>query len=490
MAKYLKMDSELGYIEDPTLIEYAKFNNLRHTILGFMMGDFDSNGKYYIDPLVVSQLISMRKYIIEVDENIEICHGELRLDKPFTFVITYEKDKVTLSLLEKLNYEANFKLNSGAYSNINEYVLDEIETSGIVDRNLVYKQWNVDTFGGHEIDIFSCDDAVLEKYFGITNRFKYLLKANSILIDKEAELEEIEAEYGNRILALLEIYPELKKLVETELLKSIKDKRDFISVDKLFFAKTINEVIDKAIEENIGVLSDEERAEFDKEKINITRDTNIKRDMVLDINSTIIAENELDPTRIISVDTKGEEQSKSIAELAEEFANKEKTANENRQNNSGSEREKFTNLINQISGGILLPAETKKEQESDNKTGGLVTQVTNNLKEIAKGAAGGKNDGKGKSSGGGSNSAKGKKGGKASAEKYKPQKTENKPQNTKADNTGFIFYNPRTGKREPINADDGERKVPVGRRVGVRMEGTSVKPEVIVSANGEDGHSI
>ncbi|MBR2969778.1 MAG: hypothetical protein IKC49_01850 [Clostridia bacterium] len=431
MAKYLKLDSELGYIEDPTLIEYAKFNNLRHTILGFMMGDFDSNGNYYIDPTIVSQLVAMKKHIIEVDENIELCHGELRLDKPFTFVITYEKDRVTLSLLEKLNYEANFKLNSGAYSNINEYILDEIETSGIVDRNLVYKQWNVDTFGGHEIDIFSCDDAVLEKYFGITKRFKYLLKANSILIDKEKELEEIEAEYGNRILELLDIYPELKKLVEAEILKSIKDKRDFISIDKLFFAKTLNEVIDKAIDENIGVLTEEERIAFDKEKINITRDINIKRDMVLDINSTIVAENELDPTRVMTINTNGEEQSMSVAELAEEFATREKSANESRE--ATSEREKFINAINKISGDLLIPKE-KVEVSSSSEPANLVVKKADDIKKNSAAEKGGS----GKSGGGGSKS--GKSTTKKPPAKQKPAAKEGADGKTPAKAQAYIPY--------------------------------------------------
>ena len=281
MAKYLKPDSELGYIEDRTGIQYAKFNNLRHTVLGFMIGDFDDNGIYVIRPEIVKELIAMKKFIVDIDDNIEVCHGELKLDKSFTFVVTYEGNRATLSLLEKLNYEANYRLNSGAYSNINEYILDEVETSGIVNRNTIYQRWNIGEFGGEEVDIFNCDDAILQKYFGIVNRFKYLLDANVVLMNKEEKLEEVEAEYGVRILAMLDAYPELKKVVKQELKTSIKEKKDFVCLDKPNFAKTVNEIIDKAIEENISLVPEEKKEEFKVDKENITRDTNIKREDTL-----------------------------------------------------------------------------------------------------------------------------------------------------------------------------------------------------------------
>ena len=136
MAQYLKPDSELGYVEDMAEIEFLKFNNLRHSILGCMLGDFDELGSYVVSPEVVKELISMEKYIVETYDNIELCRSTLKLDKQISFIVTLEGNKATLSLIEKLNYEANFTLNSGTYSNINEYVLDTVETSGEVNRNV------------------------------------------------------------------------------------------------------------------------------------------------------------------------------------------------------------------------------------------------------------------------------------------------------------------------------------------------------------------
>ena len=61
MAKYLKPDCEKGFLDDPADIEFEQFNNMRHTIDDFMLGDFDENGFYYVQPEIVQELIEMPK---------------------------------------------------------------------------------------------------------------------------------------------------------------------------------------------------------------------------------------------------------------------------------------------------------------------------------------------------------------------------------------------------------------------------------------------
>ena len=73
MAHYWKRDSEQGFIEDTAYIKYEKFNNLRHSIIGFMMGDFDQEGNYVVAPQVKRELIEMPKFLVESMDNIEIC---------------------------------------------------------------------------------------------------------------------------------------------------------------------------------------------------------------------------------------------------------------------------------------------------------------------------------------------------------------------------------------------------------------------------------
>ena len=277
MAQYLKPDSALGYVEDSAEIEALKFNNVRHVVLGCMLGDFNEVGDYIISPDIVNELISMEKYIVQTFDNIELCKSALKLDKQISFMVTFEGNRASLILIEKINYEANFALNSGVYSNINEYVLDYVETSGEINRNVIYDRWNIKPYGGNVIDIFNCDDNVLEKYFGIVNRFKYLLNSNKILLEKEEEIEEIESGYINEMFAVLSHYPKLKEQVENSIKESLKENKNSVSVKKAYFAKTLNEILENSINKNIDVLEENEKLEFEKEKRNLIVDLNVKR---------------------------------------------------------------------------------------------------------------------------------------------------------------------------------------------------------------------
>jgi len=285
MSKYLKQDTKLGFIEDNAEIEYTRFCDLRHTILGCMLGDYDANGIYVLSPEIKKELIAMPKYIVDSMENIDICASVLKLDKQITFMITYEGDRVVLSLMEKISFEANHKLNSGTYSNINEYILDEIESSGIVNKNAVYETWNISEYPGNALDVFNMDEETKALYFNTINRFKYLMAANRVLLENEPKLEEIESTYANRLFEILESYPKLKAKVEKEIKDTLSEKKDFIRLDKPNFAKTLNEVIEKAIDDNIAVLDEKEKESFEIEKHNAQMEVNILRREVVDVQT-------------------------------------------------------------------------------------------------------------------------------------------------------------------------------------------------------------
>ncbi len=323
MAKYLKQDSDLGYVEDGAEIEYLKFNNLRHTILGYMWGDFNSQGEYVLSPEIEREMIAMQKYVVDTIDNIEVCLSNIKFDKQITFIVTTEGNRATLSLVEKINFEANNKLNAGTYSNINEYILDEVETSGVVDKNALYRRWNISFTPGEVLDIFHIDDESLASLFGLTARFKYLIKANEILLNQEEKLEEVEAEYSINLLSIIDHYPKLKLLVDEELKKTLSEKKDFIRIDRPNFAKTLNEVIEKSTNANLNILTEEERSEFLSERRNAQVTYNIKsRDTVgiksetLEVKQEHIG-NELSATKKdrIILDTHDLEQGRSIIEL-------------------------------------------------------------------------------------------------------------------------------------------------------------------------------
>ena len=377
MAQYLKPDSALGYIEDTAEIEYLKMNNLRHTVLGCMLGDFDEVGNYVVSPDVVKELISMEKYIVEVYDNIELCRSELKLDKQISFMVTFEGNRATLALVEKMNYEANFAINSGSYSDINEYVLETVETSGEVNRNALYARWNIKTTQGNVVDIFNCDDSVLEKFFGIVNRFKYLLKANTILLEKEEALEEVDAEYANEIFAILNHYPKLQKQVIETIKVNLEEKKNAVSVKKPYFAKTLNEVVENAIQKNIGVLEEKEQKEFLQEKRNAVVTLNIKREDILDVEKTNHEVEDVNENVPKVVVVKTPQQEKTVNEVAKEFV--KETTNvqkriEGKENNKES-TDLFQRVIERAENTKKVVAENhakenhveEKQPENDNK---------------------------------------------------------------------------------------------------------------------------
>ena len=367
MAQYLKPDSELGYVEDTAEIELLKFNNLRHSVLGCMLGDFDELGSYVVSPEVVKELISMEKYIVETYDNIELCRSTLKLDKQISFIVTFEGNKATLSLIEKLNYEANFTLNSGTYSNINEYVLDTVETSGEVNRNFLYDRWNIKLNPGNIIDIFNCDDEILEKYFGIVNRFKYLLRANATLLKKESVIEELEAEYAKSLLGVLKHYPNLNKAVIEDIKNSLQEKKDSISVKKPFFVKSFNELLENAIQKNLNTLTEEELLEFEQEKRNSLVELNIKRQDVLEIQGIETKEkNSLGP-KVFQIKYSFEEQKKDIIQTAQEFVEEHKKVAERLSKDENYKSPLFIRTMIALGNGndVELPSEilqTEKEQ--------------------------------------------------------------------------------------------------------------------------------
>lgn len=421
MAQYLKPDCELGYIEDSAEIEKLKIDNSRHTILGCMLGDFDETGVYVVDPEIVKELIEMPKFIVETMDNIEICKSCLKLDKHISFMVTFEGNKASLILVEKLSYEANFAINSGTYSNINEYVLDVVETSGEINRNAIYMRWNIGNFDGDVLDIFNCDPEVLAKYFGIVNRFKYLLHANKILLDKEEAIEEAESSYTNEIFEILKRYPKLNAEVMAQINQTLEEKKNAISLNKPNFAKTFNELLENCIAHNLGVLTEDQLRDFLAEKRNAEVNLNIRRGEVFETEMVNALENGSvnNSPRIIRFKVDEAYTVRTVTELAEEFVSANKKIEERKRNyhqDPTTEKGKLIDAL--IAAGVdaliagfvgatvgtapgTLVAETAerinevKQQGGVSKSGAKKTGGTKTASSAKKSGAGGKKAGAG-----------------------------------------------------------------------------------------------
>ncbi len=397
MAKYLKQGIEETYTEDSAEIQYLKFNMARHSALGFMLGDFDERGEYVIDLEIVKELIAMPKYFVDSMENIDVCHSVLVINSPITFLVTFENDTATLSIIEKLSLEGNFKFNSGSYSNINEYVLDRVKTSGTIDKNAVYNRWHISQFGGNSLDIHNLDEEQLQMYFGIVSRFKYLLYANSMFAEKEEELEIAEANYTKNLMELISRYPELEKAV-AEQLKQALEKKSILQLDKPNFAKTLNEVLDFAVEINLQSLSPKEQQEFLTERHNIQNERNIKAEQAVELknNAYDVLGKEIPIAKPV-VDTLNAEATLSIFALDEQLKSAQTKAYANAQKRAidiitGIKKAKvageLVGLMMAIAGEIKNKTDQDITENIDDSTMQFVNTTKSSTKQNAKGLLG------------------------------------------------------------------------------------------------------
>lgn len=386
--QYLKADSELGYIDDYTEIELEKLQNLRDSIKCFTFGDYDETGNYIIEDEVVDDLIAMEKYVVEADGNMEFCKSSLKLDKQINFIISYEENRIYLLLIEKIKDKVNPDIEE-----FNEYILDEYVVNGLVDRNIIYAKWNVKPFGGYVLDIFSCEDEVLEKYFGIVSRFKYLLQSNESLLDEEEDLEEVEAEYFNEMIEVLKRYPKLYEIVIMKMSKFMDENEELFDESKPWYLSHVNQLLNYCIKSNIGVLAGVEKVEFEIEQHQLHVGGNMKK-------AALIPTDKRENGTLILKTSNNE---KKISEISETYLGVVKKVNKilNKEKDGAEAKKTFTKkeiaLIKLEKAGIKKLKENVKPKQT------LVGNIVKAAKEANK--SGGKTAGK---SGGGASKDKAK----------------------------------------------------------------------------------
>ncbi len=263
VKKFVKLDSEKGYLDNKDDINYYATSLMRKVAFGKMLGDFDENGLYVINSKIVEELIKMPKVIVEVLEEADLIRSKVKADAFFHFIITIEDNKASFKLLEKIPYQSNKDFNSGVYSNINEYVLDEvIIPDKDFDRNALYEKYNISTDNdGDVLSIFDMDELSLALYYNIIEKLKIDYLVQNELMLKEKELENIEADYFEQILAVFEEYKEFGDRVTTSVKKDLAEKHSFVIISKPFFQKTVNEIVDSYIDFHLQELSPEQREE-------------------------------------------------------------------------------------------------------------------------------------------------------------------------------------------------------------------------------------
>ena len=264
VKKFIKFDSEKGYLDNKDDINYFATNQMRKIAFGKMLGDFDENGLYVVKEKIVEELIKMPKVIVEIVEGADLIRSKVKADTFFHFILTVEDNKASLKLLEKINYQSNRNFNSGTYSNINEYVLDEvIVPDKDFDRNALYEKYNIATENdGEVLSIFDMDELTLALYFNIIEKIKINYLVQNALMLKEKELENIEADYFEAVLNMFEEFRDFGDKVTNSVKQNLAEKHSFVIVSKPFFQHAINEIMDSYIERYLQELSSEEKEQI------------------------------------------------------------------------------------------------------------------------------------------------------------------------------------------------------------------------------------
>ena len=264
IKKYFKFDTEKGYLEDKNDINYFASSQMRKVAFGKMLGDFDENGLYVINEKIVEELIKMPKVIVEMVEGADLIRSKVKAESFFHFILTIEDNKASFKLLEKIHYQSNRNFDSGVYSNINEYVIDEVVVPDKdFDRNALYQKYNISTENdGEVLSIFDMDELSLALYYNIVEKLKVNYLVQNAMILKEKELESLEADYFESVLAVIVEFAEFGKNITDSVKKDLAEKHNFVIVNKPFFQHTVNEILDGYIDQYIQQLTEEQREQI------------------------------------------------------------------------------------------------------------------------------------------------------------------------------------------------------------------------------------
>lgn len=273
VKKYFKFDEINQFLEDETDINYYATNQVRRVAVGNMLGDYNEQGIYVLDEKLIKELVDMPKIIVDSVGGADLIRSAIKFDGYVHFMLTIEEDKASLILLEKINFESNVKYNAGSYTNMNEYVLEDIKIPDRdVDKNVIYAKFNVKREDeGRYYEYTDLTDEELSHFTNVLNKLKYNLLVQNVMLKKEKEIETIEADYFDNVLKAFSEYEEIKKQFEKILKELIVSKQNFLMINKPFFAKTINELLDNCLLVFLSKLPPEIRLKIE-EKIRKAKD--------------------------------------------------------------------------------------------------------------------------------------------------------------------------------------------------------------------------
>ena len=287
---YKRVDVDGGVLNNDSDIEYFKAIQYNDIIDNCLLGDFDSKGNYVVNPVIVEQLLKIKKIFVSAFEksvfveSIREFDGYGKINFRLKWTNNNQGQKVVvLELLE------NVTRVNGYFENTNHVALLGVAINDDTSTEAVYKYFNVVKKSPDDND----DGAEKEDnrdIIDIINRIAYFQIAK---VGQRKFMAKYYKDAYEKKIALLSKNKRGAYLLEDFNKEYLYCNNRFFKEGDVEYYKYLNQLIDAIIERNIDFIKDDKELvqalrDLNKQSANVFRTTN---DMVL--NATNQKTNEI-----------------------------------------------------------------------------------------------------------------------------------------------------------------------------------------------------
>ena len=377
VESYKRVDVDGGVLNNDADIAYFKAIQYNDIIENCLLGDFDSKGNYVVNPVIVEQLLKMKKVFVSAFEKSVFVESVREFEDygKINFRLKWTNNKqgqkiVVLELLETIS-----RVN-GYFENTNHVALLGVAINDDTSTEAVYKYFNIVKKSEDDND----DGAEKEDnrdIIDIINRIAYFQIAK---VGQRKFMAKYYKDAYEKKIALLSKSKRGAYLLEDFNKEYLYCKNNFFKEGDIEYYKYLNQLIDAIIERNIDFIKD------DKELLQGIREANKQSAYVFKTTNdfAIKKTNEMKQQSV-------ERQNANLEKNQVESPEVQKTATTTSQNNNSSNSKssgKYNSEYLAAISHMVQGKEPKEEQkvkghenlESNNVVDKLFNQA-NDLKE-------------------------------------------------------------------------------------------------------------
>lgn len=289
VEEYKRVDVDGGILNNDADIEYFKAIQYNDIIDNCLLGDFDSKGNYVVNPVIVEQLLKMKKVFVSAFEKSVFVESLREFDGygKINFRLKWTNNSqgqkvVVLELLE------NITRVNGYFENTNHIALLGVAINDDTSTEAVYKYFNVIQKADNDDDGAEKEDN--RDIIDVINRIAYFQIAK---VGQRKFMAKYYKDAYDKKIALLSSNKRGAYLLEDFNKEYLYCNNKFFKEGDVEYYKYLNQLIDAIIERNIDFIRDDKDLlqalrNLNKQSANVFRTTN---DMVL--NATNQKANEI-----------------------------------------------------------------------------------------------------------------------------------------------------------------------------------------------------